>query len=831
MAANASFAYESIGCDHWGNAKHAFVVPGWRECADVASALTKIFQMEYPIHCGEYCTEEYMARHPDTTCNLESWNCRWNAPLFNKVVQFTADGTESDPYQCHQRGTTSVHCFGRAYAIDCPLPCAAIAKGLDTILEEYEAVSRCNGAGTFQVNNGTCKCNVGVLGSSCDHCIEGLSGKLCQYSDIETCTGKGAAQFDGTCLCDDPAVGIGPTCSEHDNEKTCSNLGVAQTDGSCICSEQPLRDANNGCVCLGPETGVGPECEFSNAKTCTDHGVAQPGGTCLCSTGYTGASCAGECATETHTRWDEPSAGGGFECHANFRESCDRGFYFNADTSDPTSRTCTICPVNTYADGILEDGQYDGGKRIACKSCPDEFQVSPAGSVSVDQCKYKWKILDTSSDTMQATLAAGFCTGLDAESTLHFTTMANGPADCREFADTKQLTFSSGLPACEDLAANEDCELVCGAARAGKSIDVTTNAGGKESAAEACKVTCGLCDSGTTAGLATPSGCVLEHGSDSSDPKTGIVRYYADEERKRYLGINYTPICESFVCTVALQEVITESTMDSPPVCAFGSKYTDAKQDEEGNVYILFYYITFGSIAFIVCLAYSGSKYCCCRAGCDDWEWPSCSTHRFIWVGLVFRLADLATDWAFWVINVNGELFETKVNPDLSDRTSSGGMFDSSTANFDIDAFKLAALLVCIVGSVLTPIDIMSKMPACQTRREGAGMNFSCCTLGRKSAIIIALLVILVEDIPQILITVTYIIQLNEPFFDLSSDWTSTALTVGNIVVSSGSLLYNLYIVVKGCCTWKSDAEMEESLERKLAKLQATTHNEAFTGY
>lgn len=364
--------------------------------------------------------------------------------------------------------------------------CNAVAAKMNQMV----AAAPCNRVGTYQ-SDGTCSCTT-----------PNAIGHVCQCNGVGTAQAVRKSETDGTCVCNGGFLG---SACEYSDATTCSNFGVVNSTGQCTCTQQQsVRNATNGCACLGPESGLGPTCsELSNTKTCTDHGVAQPDGTCLCSTGYTGASCAGECATETHTRWDEPSAGGGFECHANFGESCDRGFYFNADTTDPTSRTCTICPVNTYADGILEDGQYDGGKRIACKSCPDEFQVSPAGSVSVDQCQYKWKILDASSDTMQATMAAGFCTGLDAESTLHFTTMTNGPADCQEFADTKQLTFSSDVPKCEDLAASEDCELVCGAARAGKSIDVTTNAGGKESAAEACKVTCGLCDSGTTAGLAT----------------------------------------------------------------------------------------------------------------------------------------------------------------------------------------------------------------------------------------------------------------------------------------------------------------------------------------
>jgi hypothetical protein len=426
---------------------------------------------------------------------------------------------------------------------------------------------------------------------------------------------------------------------------------------------------------------------------------------------------------------------------------------------------------------------------------------------------------------MKASIAVGFCTGLDSGSSLHFTKLANG-TDCQRYARTKELSFSLALPPCEDLATTEICKSQCDAARAaGQAVQLTTKNGEQASAAEACKVTCDLCASGSTLDLPKPSGCVLEHGSNASDPSTGTLRYYTAEERKRYLGINYTPICEAFVCNIPLQEVEIEATMDSVPTCAYGSEFIGAKQEEEGNTYRYFYYITVGSISFIVCLAYSCSKHCCCRAGCNDWKWPKWPTHKLIWIGLVARLSDLATDWAFLLINIRGDLFENRVNPEVTDRVGHGSIFDP-TVEFDLDTFKVVALFVCIVGSILTPIDILSKAPACQSRSEGAGISLGCSRLGRKSAVVIGFLVILAEDLPQILISSVFIKQMNTKFFD--GNPTNIALTLGNISISVGSLLYNLYLVVSGCCNWKSDKEAVAAQEHKLQKLQMRMADNVF---
>lgn len=360
-----------------------------------------------------------------------------------------------------------------------------------------------------------------------------------------------------------------------------------------------------------------------------------------------------------------------------------------------------------------------------------------------------------------------------------------------------------------------------------KKFKLETKAGNDEFVTEACKVTCDFCSPAAIFSTESvkPSGCVLEHGApnelDGSGESSGLVRYYGVEESKRYLGGDYTPICEALPCTIALQDVIKEATLNEAPLCAYGSTFTEAKQEEEGQLYLNFYYISAGSISLIVCLAYSCSKHCCCRAGVSNCSWPKWATHRLIWIGFVARLADLATDWAFWAININGELFGVKVDTVLSGRNGTvagpAGWFDL-TAEFDLERYQLAALIVCILGSVLTPIDIASKAPSCQTRRGGAGLNVGCCTLGRKVAVLVGLAVIVTEDIPQIMITSVYIKQLNMPMFDFSEDWTSSFLTVVNITLSVGSLLYNLFLVLYGFCNWKSATEKEADMVEKLQK-------------
>lgn len=68
-------------------------------------------------------------------------------------------------------------------------------------------VSTCSDAGNFDFTNGTCVCNTN------DPSVGGI-GPACAHTNALNCNNVGTAQADGSCVCDSPATGLGPTCSE-----------------------------------------------------------------------------------------------------------------------------------------------------------------------------------------------------------------------------------------------------------------------------------------------------------------------------------------------------------------------------------------------------------------------------------------------------------------------------------------------------------------------------------------------------------------------------------------------------------------------------------------
>jgi hypothetical protein len=357
-------------------------------------------------------------------------------------------------------------------------------------------------------------------------------------------------------------------------------------------------------------------------------------------------------------------------------------------------------------------------------------------------------------------------------------------SDCKNFADTKNYTFdASDLNECNDTA-RDVTNCVCD-----KDSTILIPTIGDWDAMtgveEACKLTCGWC--GPTGDK--PSGCALQ--SDS------IVRFFDQApDAPMPLWADYTPVCEIHRCT-GKDEILSAASVDSAPKCGRGESF-------ESDTYRTFYMTTGGCVVLIVCLAYCCALQGSCDDGhtdantCDALPW---SVHKLIWIGLMCRLTDLATDWAFWNININGDRFQVAVN-------------ESEDFPFSYDSFALGALLICIVSTVLTPIDILSKLPACG--RDAGGIFVLCCKLGRKTSVVIGLIVILLEDLPQIAVTSAFVREMGLLSDDASAE--ETGLTIFNLVLSAISVLANLVIVVNGCCFWKTKAEKLAYHTRKAEK-------------
>lgn len=78
-------------------------------------------------------------------------------------------------------------------------------------------------------------------------CPVGTNGPSCEFSDAITCSGNGVAQFNGTCSCNVGIVGTScnqcgpnffnyPTCTFCQAATTCSGNGTCTGQGACVCN-------------------------------------------------------------------------------------------------------------------------------------------------------------------------------------------------------------------------------------------------------------------------------------------------------------------------------------------------------------------------------------------------------------------------------------------------------------------------------------------------------------------------------------------------------------------------------------------------------------------
>ena len=155
---------------------------------------------------------------------------------------------------------------------------------------------------------------VNYLSYTCVSCSPGYVGPQCQYDDGFTCSGNGAAQYDGSCVCRFPFSGgnclecvagrRGTNC-EYSNEISCNNSGTVDDNGACSCDPGnagraceynstdcsgrgiPLDDGSGGFAC---ECGVdsagyvfkGDFCQYSDEGTCSGNGIVDDSGGCDC---------------------------------------------------------------------------------------------------------------------------------------------------------------------------------------------------------------------------------------------------------------------------------------------------------------------------------------------------------------------------------------------------------------------------------------------------------------------------------------------------------------------------------------------------------------------
>jgi hypothetical protein len=105
-------------------------------------------------------------------------------------------------------------------------------------------------------------------------CAKGFAGERCQYGDVATCSGNGAATDLGACVC---GPGFAGGACQYNSTQLCNGPeGGAATDAG-------------ACECKRGYAGGG--CQFSALHTCNLRGMPYGNGTCDCTSGYAGKRC------------------------------------------------------------------------------------------------------------------------------------------------------------------------------------------------------------------------------------------------------------------------------------------------------------------------------------------------------------------------------------------------------------------------------------------------------------------------------------------------------------------------------------------------------------
>lgn len=563
------------------------------------------------------------------------------------------------------------------------------------------------------------------------------------------------------------------------------------------------------------------------------------------------------------------------------------------------NRECVLCDADTYADGTRTDGTNDGGIRVQCKACPAGTQSQP-GSTSLNSClascdpgEYSIDTVCTACGTdkyaenndrraacetcppgssqpmpLERSPSIRDCACANNAAVKEFFYLAEAAKNCRlcnnneisipgkAFSASdcfaKYQSAPEGQRFCYGRGTDTRSESAANAANGDQLAFALSRVGAGttdfdepwKSCEEANKIlfpdynftrpadlSCnsfkdGTCWDKTARGDAQlPFGCVMNNA-------TQEIMYFSEEDANNYYdGFAYVPVCERYVCPdnpdgdterpVPLTKAAILLDTSSIPECRLSAVSVDAYNDEatkENNT--VFIPIAVGLSILCMLLA------ACLTRDNVKWQW--------VIFGVGMRTFDCQTDWGFYIINVRNKGFETIYTDGLIAGTASvGKVFKAS-----LSGFQTASLAICIVGMLLTPLDVWGN-------RQRA--------LGNPSlAMTISIVILLLEDVPQLLFNIKFMYAMG------SSDTVSIlslAASIGNILYNVGLILYELcggYTPgLPACCKSNREAELEElarsalereadlarqleALERKIERSEGkrvdnVVHNPAFS--
>lgn len=392
---------------------------------------------------------------------------------------------------------------------------------------------------------------------------------------------------------------------------------------------------------------------------------------------------------------------------------------------------------------------------------------------------------------MYAEGGTSYCTGFGTDDRQSGLTELS-KQECKQFAEEfrdEGLVYSDEPP-CQDEAGkcsgeNGDNNYVrgIGCNNQFESIDTITNVTTIIVVNDICPFTCGACKSlsnSTSYVDAAPTGCVVV----ATETSATIVRYYSPTQtptvdnpivESMYTGEQFRPACKAHICelnTTTSDAVLFVSQGDASrdastlefaiPTCGPNVRQINmwlASETRANNQIFIPTAVGITAISMVGAYFYIGDV-----------------PHRFQFVvfAVGLRLFDVVTDWGNYVVNIRGKLFAFAY-----------GDQDPDTADANVQSMIRLTLAICILSTMLTPFDIWG---ASQRVTDG---------LQRSWLIIV---VLLIEDVPQLGITINYMNQVYSAM--ISNDYYTAndyikidIIALISLAASVGNLLYSIYLL------------------------------------
>lgn len=199
-------------------------------------------------------------------------------------------------------------------------------------------------------------------------------------------------------------------------------------------------------------------------------------------------------------------------------------------------------------------------------------------------------------------------------------------------------------------------------------------------------------------------------------------------------------------------------------------------------------------------------------------------THLWAWMSVGLKMFDMQTDWSFFFISLRGEPFESQY---MLEANSTRRFTQTGRYNADVTAIQMASIISCACGTLLTFFDIYGTR-----QRLGGAVGV---------ATIATLLVMLVEDVPQLAINIIYIKTMatasSAPAAEDATGFRDSffanvdTISIISLAASILNLLYSIYLLVTDRCKAAKDpantfAQVEARVQQ-LPQEEGGAENEA----